>query len=515
MAGREKKGTGVRAWALKRRYNCPAPSVTGYQPDPCEVFREDTMNAPFLRSPLAFVTALFFCALGCKPSQEAAKPALSPSEARSIAKEAFLYGFPMVANYQTMYKQAIDTGNKDYRAPFNTLSSAKSVATPEDKFVVTPNSDTPYSYLWMDLRAEPMVVTMPQIEANRYYTGQMVDLYTYNFAYLGTRSYGNDGGVFLIAGPDWKGEKPLGVKAVLRSETQLAYLLFRTQLFNTADLAKVNNIQDGYKAQTLSAFLKQPSPAAAPPVNWPKIGDLPQGAEVFPYVDFLFQFCPPNSTESALLARFARIGVGPGQAFDISKFSPEVQQAINEGIQDANKEFEGVIHEVNTNPKMNSAAFFGTREAMKDNYLYRYTGAKMGLYGNSAADAMYFGIFADANHQPLDASKSDYEFRFAKGELPPAKAFWSLTMYDGKTQLLVENPLKRYLLNSTTLKSYRYGNDGSLALYISHKNPGSAKQSNWLPAPNGPFYAVLRLYMPDPAVANGTWLKPQMQPVGR
>ena len=453
--------------------------------------------------------------IACNDSKKSDENGPTPVEARSIAKDAFLYGFPMVANYQTMYKQAIDTTNKDYRAPFNTLTSAKSVATPEDKFVVTPNSDTPYSYLWMDLRAEPIVVTMPKIEPNRYYTGQMVDLYTYNFAYLGTRSYGNDGGVFLIAGPEWKGEKPAGVKDVLRSETEFAYILFRTQLFNMADLPKVNKIQGDYKAQPLSAFLKQPAPAPAPAVSWPKIGELPQGADIFPYVDFLFQFCPPNPSESALLARFAKINVGPNQTFEMTKFSPEIQQAINDGIQDANKEFEAVIHEVKTNPKMTSAAFFGTRDAMKDNYLYRYTGAKMGLYGNSAADAIYFGIFADANHQPLDASKSNYEFRFAKGELPPAKAFWSLTMYDDKSQLLVENPLKRYLLNSTTLKSYKYGADGSLTFYIAHDNPGPAKQSNSLPAPNGPFYTVLRLYMPDPVVADGTWMKPQMQPVAK
>ena len=170
----------------------------------------------------------------------------------------------MAANYQTMYKQAIDTASKDYRAPFNVLTNSKSVATPEDKFVVTPNSDTPYSYLWMDLRAEPMIVTMPAIEPNRYYTGQMIDLYTYNFAYIGTRAYGNDGGTFLIAGPGWKGDKPAGVKDVIRTETQFAYLLFRTQLFNSADLPAVNKIQAGYTAQPLSAFLKQPAPAAAP-----------------------------------------------------------------------------------------------------------------------------------------------------------------------------------------------------------------------------------------------------------
>jgi hypothetical protein len=216
--------------------------------------------------------SLTYLLTGCsnKPHESTAtQTGPSPAEVRAIAKEAYIYGFPMVTNYDTMYKQAIDTSNKDYRAPFNTMANSANVATPDDKFVVTPNSDTPYSFLWMDLRAEPIIVTMPKIEKNRYYTGQLVDLYTYNFAYLGTRSYGNDGGTFMIAGPGWKGDTPKGVTAVMQSETQFAYILFRTQLFNPADLGNVKKIQSGYHAQTLSQYLKQPSPAAAPAVNWP------------------------------------------------------------------------------------------------------------------------------------------------------------------------------------------------------------------------------------------------------
>jgi hypothetical protein len=458
--------------------------------------------------------AAFLLAMGCNSTNKTTESGLSAGDARAIAKEAYVYGFPMAANYLTMYKQAIDTTGADYRGAFNTINSSKSVATPEDKFVVTPNSDTPYSYLWMDLRAEPIIVTMPKIEPKRYYTGQMIDLYTYNFAYLGTRAFGNDGGTFMIAGPGWKGDTPAGVKARLRSETQFAYILFRTQLFNAADLTNVNKIQAGYHAEPLSTFLHQAAPPAPAAVNWPKPADITkQSADIFPIVDFLFQFCPPNPSESDLLARFAKLNIGPGQTFDFSKFSPEIQQAINDGIKDSEKDFKGVMQELDTNPKVNSAMFFGTRETLKGGYLYRYVGARMGLYGNSAADAIYFGIFADANHQPMDASKSNYEFRFAKGQLPPNKAFWSLTMYDGKTQFLVANPLKRYLLNSTTLKSYKYGSDGSLTLYISHTDPGPTKESNWLPAPDGPFYTILRVYMPDESVADGTWRKPDMQPV--
>jgi hypothetical protein len=249
-----------------------------------------------LRGISLLVTALLL--LACGNPGKAPETGISAAEARAIAKEAYIYGFPMAVNYQTMYKQAIDTTSKDYRGAINTLNSSKSVATSDDKFVVTPNSDTPYSYLWMDLRAEPIVVTMPKIEPNRYYTAQLVDLYTYNFAYLGTRAYGNDGGTFLIAGPGWNGATPPAVKAVIHSETQFAYALFRTQLFNMADLPKVNRIQDSYKSQPLSAFAKQPAPAAAPTVTWPKFTeDMTRTPAMFPLLNFLFQFCPPNPSK--------------------------------------------------------------------------------------------------------------------------------------------------------------------------------------------------------------------------
>jgi hypothetical protein len=280
-----------------------------------------------------------------------------------------------------------------------------------------------------------------------------------------------------------------------------------------ADLPKVNKIQSEYTAQPLSAFLHQSAPPAAPAVNWPKpTDDTTTSPAMFPLVNFLFQFCPPNPSEKGLLARFAKLHIGPDQTFDFTKFSPEIQQAINDGIKDSDADLGAVMKKINSG-EISSGDMFGTRDFLKDNYLNRYVGAKLGLYGNSKQDALYFAYFTDANHQPLDASKSSYELHFNKGELPPNKAFWSLTMYDGKTQLLVANPLKRYLLNSTTLKSYKYGADGSLTLYVSHGNPGAAKQLNWLPAPEGPFYAVLRVYLPGEAVLNGTWKQPPIRPV--
>jgi hypothetical protein len=473
-----------------------------------------TTNVESQRRRIILATSLLICiALAGCGTQQQTRSGLSLQEARQIAKEAYIYGFPIATNYQTMYKQAIDTGNPDYRARFNVLTSSAGVATPDDKFVVTPNSDTPYSYLWMDLRNEPIVLTIPKIEKNRYYTGQLIDLYTFNFAYVGTRSYGNDGGVFMVTGPGWKGETPKGVKAVFNSETEFAYILFRTQLFDPADLSNVKKIQAGYKTEPLSQFLKQPAPSAAASVNWPKpVDGMLTSPALFPYVNFVLQFCPTNSSEVDLMARFAKLNIGAGKTFEFQKFSPDVQKAINDGIADAGNDMNALMKQINAE-QVSSSDFFGTRAFLKGNYLYRFAGAKLGLYGNSGEEAIYLAYFVDAGNRPLDASKTNYELHFVKGQLPPAHAFWSLTMYDGKSQFLVANPLKRYLLNSAMLRSFQYGADGSLTFYIQEASPGTAKEANWLPAPDGPFYAILRIYMPAPEVLNGTWKKPQMYPV--
>ena len=231
---------------------------------------------------------------------------------------------------------------------------------------------------------------------------------------------------------------------------------------------------------------------------------------IFPYLNFLLQFCPTDPSETDLMARFAELNLGAGKSFELASFAPPVQQAITDGIADTKADVEVMMRKINTD-QVQSSDLFGTREFLKNNYLYRFIGAKLGLYGNSGADAAYFGYFIDAAHRPLDASKSNYELRFAKGAIPEYHAFWSLTMYDGKTQLLVANPIQRYLLNSTTLKSYKYGADGSLTFYVQKNSPGKDKESNWLPAPDGPFYCIYRVYMPGEAVLNGTWKKPPMQ----
>lgn len=439
---------------------------------------------------------------------------ISPGEAQAIARDAYIYSFPLVETYKTLQKQAIDQTSPDYKAPLNQLGHFRTIATPEDKFVVTPNCDTPYSSAWLDLRVEPMVITLPEITPERYYSVQLIDLYTHNFGYLGTRSFGNQGGDFLVAGPGWRGETPAGIKAVITCETQIMYAFFRTQLFNPDDLRNVHKIQDAYRVQPLSLYLGDPAPNTAPAVDWlPLAEGMSESPQVFGYLNFLLQFCPPHPSEKELLARFARLGIGPGKPFPAQELAPEIKKAIEEGIAAVwQEDFAAFMKRVNAGD-VTSGDLFGAREFLKNNYLYRFAGAKLGLFGNSREEALYPPYFVDAQGDKLDAAKHAYLLRFEKGELPPAGAFWSFTMYDGRTQLLVANPLKRYLLNSTMLDSFHYGADGSLTFYVQKDSPGADREANWLPAPDGPFYCIMRLYLPQPAVINGQWRQPPLQRV--
>jgi hypothetical protein len=436
----------------------------------------------------------------------------TPAEARAIAKEAYVYGFPMVDSYRIQHAYFVDRKNPEFKAPWNQIRNIPRVYTPDDKAVQTPNSDTPYSMLGMDLRAEPIVLTVPPIEKERYFSVQLVDAYTFNFDYIGTRATGNDGGSFLIAGPGWKGETPEGVKIVIRSETEFAFAIYRTQLLNPGDLDNVKEVQDGYKVQTLSAFLGKPAPKAAPKVDF--INPLTPAAEktssqFFNILNFVLQFCPTNPSETELMARFARIGVGAGKTVDPSKVSPEVKAAIEQGMADAWADLENLRKRIDAK-EVTSGDMFGTREFLKNNYPYRFAAAVLGIYGNSKQEAMYPVYAIDADGQKLDGANR-YTVRFAPGQLPPVNAFWSLTMYELPASLLSANPLNRYLLNAPMLPQFKRDADGGVTLLVQNESPGNDKEANWLPAPKGPFFMVLRLYWPKDEVVEGKWTAPPLK----
>jgi len=448
-------------------------------------------------------------------TEKTEKDRLGIAETKAIAEEGFIYGLPVVMNYAVQYEYSVDKNSGQYKAPFNQIKNEPRVFTYEDTAIVTPNSDTPYSFLWMDLRAEPMVLSVPAAEKSRYYAVQLEDGNTFNFGYIGSRATGNDAGDYLVAGPDWKGDTPPGIKKVFRSTTQFALAGYRTQLFNPADMPNVVKVQAAYKAQPLSAYLKKPAPPAVPVVNFPRIDKEMVKKNFFEYLDFALQYAPPGPEEREIRAKLARIGIGPGKIFDFKDLSLEHKAEVALGMKDGDVKIDQYLH---TGEKIINGwkvgAYFGDRDFFHGNWLLRAAGAKVGIYGNDAVEATYPITKTLANGVALDASKHDYTVTFAKGQSPPVNAFWSVTMYDGKTQLLVENPINRYLINSPMLPNLKKNPDGSLTLYIQKDSPGKAKESNWLPAPNGPVYLVMRLYWPKtepPSIlppGSGTWQPP-------
>lgn len=440
------------------------------------------------------------------------EPAVSADEVRAIVRDAYVYGFPMVDSYRIQHAYYVDRGNPEFKAPWNQLVNISRVFTPEDIAVQTPNSDTPYSMLGYDVRAEPLVLTVPAIEEGRYFSLQFIDAYTFNFDYVGSRATGNGGGSFLLVGPGWTGETPPGITKVIRSETELGVIVYRTQLFNPGDIENVKKIQAGYKVQGLSAFLGQPAPAAAPAIDFiaPLTPDEQKDSlEFLNILNFALQFCPTVPAETDLMARFAKAGIGAGRTLDVASLSPELKQAYADGMADGWRVLDGVMAQVSAG-KVTSGDLFGTRDHLNGNYAFRFAAAVLGIYGNSAFEAMYPAYKVDADGHPLDGSKNRYTVHFEAGNHPPVHAFWSVTMYKLPESLLYANPINRYLINSPMLPDLKRDADGGLTLYVQNESPGPDKESNWLPAPKGPFWCAMRLYWPKEDALSGAWKQPPL-----
>ena len=344
----------------------------------------------FALASIAFICAFTFTATG--------QTNITPAEARSIAKEAYIYGFPMVDSYRIQYDYFTDTKNPEFKAPWNHIANIPRVTTPADTTAQTPNADTPYSWLGLDLRAEPIVLTMPVIPKDRYFTVQLIDAYTFNFDYIGSRVTGNDGGAFLIAGPSWKGDAPKGITKVIRADTDFIFAFYRVQLFNPGDLDNVKRVQAGFKVEPLSAFAGT-APVTAPAVDFIRPvsrEDQKTSLQFFNILNFILQYCPTDPSEVDLMARFAKIGVGAGKTIDINALSPQIRTAMEQGMADGWTDFNGVFALFNQG-KVQSGDVFGMRAYLKNNYSYRMAAAVLGIYGNSKQEAMYplYGVDSD------------------------------------------------------------------------------------------------------------------------
>jgi hypothetical protein len=436
-------------------------------------------------------------------------------ETKAIAEEGFIYGLPIVMNYAVMYEYCVDKNSGQYKAPFNQILNEPRVFTYKDTAIITPNSDTPYSLCWLDLRAEPIVLSVPAVEKERYYSVMLCDGNCFNYGYIGSRATGSEPGDYMVVGPDWKGETPPGIKKVFHSSTQFSLVAYRTQLINPDDMPNVIKVQSGYKVQPLSAYAHQPAPPAAPAINFPPINKDMVKTNFFQYLDFALQFAPPGPEEMAIRAKLARIGIGAGKQFNFDALDLEHKLEVGLGMKDGEAKVEQYL--ITGQKNINGwkvGSLFGDRAFYNGDWLKRAAAAKGGIYGNNADEAMYPLTTTLADGEVLDGSKHNYALTFPAGQFPPVNAFWSVTMYDGKSQLLIKNPIDRYLINSPMLPQMKKNDDGSVTLYIQKDSPGADKEPNWLPAPDGPIYLVMRLYWPKteaPSIlppGEGTWKPP-------
>lgn len=451
---------------------------------------------------LVIATAVALAAASAVP---AAAQSLTPQAARAIAKEAWLYAYAPIEGYKTMYNQAVNKDFPGYVGGFNRFRHYARMATPADTDIVTPSNDTPYSWAWLDLRAEPMVLSLPAVPAPRYYVNQWFDMYTHNFAYTGVRATGREAGHYLIAGPGWKGQVPKNIKKVFRAETDFVGTLTRTQLRGADDIAALQAVQAQYKLTPLSQFAGTPPPKPAAAVAWPAPDDKNlAGTGFIPYFNALLPFMPTVASEKEMRARFAKIGIGPGKAFDADKLDPAIRAAIEQGAADAEKELKDKALAATS-----SKDLFGSRaELGKDYIMRRDLGAMLGVYGNTKTEAVYGAWQTGPDGKPLDGTKR-WVLRYPAGKLPPVNIFWSISMYNLPQRLLVDNPIQRYSISDST-PGLKKGQDGSLEIYLQNDSPGPDKESNWLPTPKGPFFLVSRMYGPKQPLIDGTWKEPPL-----
>ncbi len=467
------------------------------------------------------IQALFSALLlgGLAISQSAsASTAPSPAEAREIAVDAYIYGYSLLTTDVTRVQMSNVDKVEQMRAPTGTFFNIPGYPPATYRGVSATNADTLYSVAWLDL-AEPQVFTHPEIK-DRFFTFELVDLWMIVKDSVGTNTSGEKAMTYLFTGPGWKGEVPAGMTHIAMP-TRYMTILGRTYAMNTPeDLTKVHALQAQYKVMPLSAVGK-PFTFKAPAVN-PDPGfsmtDAPQKAISALGLEGYFNLmnrlmtkdAPPAPEDAPMLERIARIGIAPGQTFELSKLDPAVQAALQdvpeEALKRATDAWTGLGKNVNGWRVTTVGGRYGT------NYLLRAAWAARGWPSQLPHVSLYPTTYLDGNGQPLNG-EHNYTLTFAKGQLPPvnAKAFWSITMYQNDPSGLWFYPNPQNKLTISPRDALEYNADGSLTLYFQHDSPGADKQANWLPAPKGPFAMTLRLYWPNtaaPSILNGTWEPP-------
>lgn len=422
---------------------------------------------------------------------------LDSPKAKALAQEAYVFAYATVEHDKVLTAIAA-------KLPFNRLYSEPRLLGPQDNKVVSPNNDTFYSRALLDLRGEPMVLDVPAVEG-RYYSFQLVDMRTDNLDYIGTRATGSKAGRYLIAGPDWQGEIPKDFSGVIRSPSRLVFLLGRTEVKGEADQQDAAKVLMGYALQPFSKVIADAAPEALPALQLPAYQDTRQGPAqaLFSTFNSLAPLHKWTPTERAKLQRFAAIGVQPGAAFeppaDMSEAIAQGAEAGREQVRTASSQLS--VEQQGWFRSPSNVGKFGDDDLTRAAVAWRY------IYANDPVEAVYPMALHDAQGQTLDGTQA-YRLHFPAGQLPPVNAFWSLTLYDGNTQLLAANPIQRYALGDRS-PDLHYDADGGLTLTLQPAAPAQ-QQGNWLPTPPGPFNLLLRLYLPKAGALDGSYQLPTL-----
>ncbi|HUO51610.1 MAG TPA: DUF1254 domain-containing protein [Gemmatimonadaceae bacterium] len=437
--------------------------------------------------------------------------------AKSAAIDAYMYAYPLVTMEYTRRASTNVAAPGASKAPMGQFAKLRSYPAVDDHTVTAPNADTYYTIVWLDVSKEPWIITVPDMHG-RYFLLPMLDGWTTVFADPGTRTTGTKAQTFAITGPGWKGTLPKGVTEY-KSATGMVWLLGRIYCSGTPEDSKiVHDLQDQMGAVPLSSYGKKyVPPAAVLDTTWDmKTAPREQvnrmdGVAYFTMFAELLKANPPVAADSAMVAKLATLGIVPGQSFDASKLDSSTRKGIMEAVKPAQDKIMSYMKEaiVTGDSKMDDGWFFTTKTGLYGtNYRMRALVTAIGLGANRPEDAVY------PTSEGPDAIKkysgaNTYVLHFAKGEMPPVKGFWSITMYDS-AYFFVPNVLNRYTVSSRS--KFTPNADGSVDVYVQNESPGKDKEANWLPAPKGQFILMMRLYWPSttpPSLLDGSWKPPQ------
>jgi hypothetical protein len=435
-------------------------------------------------------------------------------DTRKLAIDAYIYGYPLVLMDVTRQVKTAVSKAEDGKAPLNQFAHVRTLPDHTFAAVPYPNADVLYSFAWLDLTKEPVILSVPDTR-KRYYFVAILDAWTNVFASLGARTTGTTSGNFAIIGPGWTGTLPDGVKEI-DAPTSMVWLIGQTEVNGDADYAAARAIQEQYRLTPLSAWGKPHTPpsnvpiaagvdASATPADQVARMDT---ATFFGRLNALMADNPAPAADDGALARFATVGVVPGKAFDLKNLDPGTARAVERAMQEGHAALTAEAkktHGTNVNGWQMPPRNMGNYAT---DYMWRAVAAMTGLGANSREDEIDSYTTVDSQREPLNGANK-YMLRFPRGQLPPVNGFWSLSAYNSKGAF-AENSLRRYTIGNRD--NPEIDRDGSLIIYIQHDSPGKDRESNWLPAPVGPFHLYMRLYWPKLEFIDGSW---QMPPVER